>query len=244
MNQFKLIAGVTLVFVVGIFAGVIGSGFYYKERLKDFSAGGPPMDARIRMLLDRFSHDLELTDIERAEIEKILRDVQDKIFELRRNTFPEIEEINEKGLELIKERLDSKQREKFNSFHNKMKELYDRFAVKLDFPGKPPNPDINEIKDLLGLTPEQVSEIEKIMDDGFNEREKIMEEHRGQESPDFSQIRQKMMDSENAQRKRIEEILTAEQLEAYRKYMEERRFRRPPGPPPDPSGGLPPAPRW
>jgi Spy/CpxP family protein refolding chaperone len=244
MKRFKLVAGVTLVFLVGVFAGAIGLGLYYEKHLDSYATDGPPMDARIRMLLDRFSHDLELTNTQRDEIEEILRDVQDKIFELRRNTFPEIEEINKKGLELIKEKLDSKQKEIFDGFHNRMNELYDRFAVKLDFPGKPPMPDMKEMKDHLELTHEQASEIEKIMNDGFKERESIMEEHRKEQPPDFSQMRQKMMESENDQRKKIEEILTPEQLKAYRGYTDERRFPRPPGPGPNPSDGPPPPPPW
>lgn len=252
MNRFKLVICVILVFLVGLLTGAVVSGFYYKERIKNFAAGGPPESARIRMLLDRFSHDLELTGKQKTEIEKILRDVQDEIFQLNRKTFPQIEEINEKGLEQIRAKLDSKQKEKFNTFQNKIQKFHDRFAVRLDFPGKPPVPDIDEMKDRLNLTTEQVSEIKRIMDEGFQKREQIMEKNRGKDSPDFSKIRQEMMDSEDTQRRMIEKILTPDQVESFKKYMEERRPQGPPGQRPpgerfpgsEKPGGPPPPPRW
>ena len=254
MNRLKLITGVILVFLVGLLTGAVIAGLYYKERINNFAAGGPPESERIRMLLDRFSHDLELTDIQKTEIEKVLRDVQDEIFQLSRKTFPQTEEVNEKGLEKIKEILNSEQRKKFNTFQNKMKRVHDRFAVRLDFPGKPPAPEIDKMKDLLGLTPEQVSEIKKIMDEGFQRREQIMKKNREDGSPDFSKIRREMMESEEMQRSRIEKILTPDQLQPYKKYIEEKRPYGPPGPGPNPSGNLPgpgpdqsggpPPPRW
>ena len=256
MNRFKLITGVILVFLVGLLSGAMISGFYYKERINDFAAGGPPEGERIRMLLDRFSHDLELSEPQKSQIEKILHDVQDKIFQLSRKTFPQIEELNDKGLEQIKALLNDEQRERFNSFQNKMKEVHDRFAVRLDFPERLPTDNIDEMKKLLGLTPEQVSEIQKIVDEGFRKRERIMEKNRGNDPPDFSKIRHEMMETEDTQRKSIENVLTPDQQEIYKKYLEEKRHYGPPGPGPTPSevppgmepnpisGGPPLPPRW
>ncbi|MBN2419105.1 MAG: hypothetical protein JXL81_06940 [Deltaproteobacteria bacterium] len=255
MNRLKLITGVILVFFAGLLTGAVITGFYYKVRINDFAAGGPPEGERIRMLLNRFSHDLGLSDTQKTEIEKVLRDIQDEIFQLSRKTFPAIEELNEKGLEQIKAILNSEQREKFNNFQNRLKRVHDRFAVRLDFPGKPPAPDINEMKDQLGLTPEQLSEIKKIMDEGFQKREQIMKENREEDHPDFSRIRREMMETEKAQRDRIEKILTPDQMKAYKKYREERRPQGrpgpgynpsgdPPGPGPDPSGNPPLPPGW
>lgn len=255
MNRLKLMTGVILVFVVGLLAGAVIAGYYYKERINDFAGGGPPESARIRMLLDRFSHDLKLSDAQKSKIEKILRDVQDEIYQLRRQTFPQIEVLNDKGLEQIKAILDNEQREKFNSFQDKMQRVHDRVAVRLAFPGKLPSPGIDEMKDFLDLTSGQVSKIKKIMDEDFQKREQIMEKNRKKDPPDFSKIRQQMREAEDIQRKKIEEILTAEQVEAYKKYREERRpngfpgpgpgqSNRPPGPGPDQSNGPPPPPRW
>lgn len=244
MNQIKLAIGVILVFLVGLLTGAIISGYYYKERVKSFETGGPPEGVKIRMLLDRFSHDLELTDSQKDKIEKVLRDLQENIFQLRRKAFPQIEEFNKKSLEQIKSILNSKQMEKFNTFQEKMEKFHDRFAARLDFPGKPHRFDINEIKDKLGLTPEQESEIKKIIDEGFQRREEIMKAERREDSPDFSEIRHNIMESENNQRKKIENILTTEQLEILKKYTGEKRPFRPPGPGPDSSGGPPPPPRW
>ena len=239
MNRLKLIIGVILVFAVGVMVGAVCTGLYYNKRIEIFSAGGPPTDVKVRMLLDEFSRDLELTDTQRSEIEKILRDAQDQISELRRKTFPETEEINDKSLELIREKLNDKQKEKFNAFYNKMKGFHDRFAVRLDFPGRPFSRDLDDLKDRLNLTSEQADEIQKIMKENFDKRDKLMEESRKEQPPDFSRIRQEMTELENQEHKKIEKILDEKQQEAYKKYIEEKRFRRPPGPGggPKPSNG-------
>jgi hypothetical protein len=244
MNKFKLIIGVILVFAVGVLAGAICTGYYFKEQLKMFVAEGPPMDMKIRRLLDEFSRDLDLSEAQRIEIEKILRDAQEGILELRRKTFPQIEVLNEKTLELIREKLDEKQREKFNTFYNKMKNFQDRFAVNLDFPGRPFPPEIDEMKNRLNLKPEQVSRIEEIMKENFRKREKIMDQGRDKQPPDFSQIRKNMMEIDELENKKIEAILTKEQLEIYSSFLEKKRSRRPPAPGQDHSNSLPPPPRW
>lgn len=245
MNKIKLIIGVILVFAVGILAGSICTGFYFKGQLKQFIAEGPPMDMRIRRVLDDFSKDLDLSETQKLQIEKILRDAQEKILELRRDTFPHMEELNEKTLELIREKLNEKQREKFNTFYNKMKRFNDRFAVRLDFPGRPFSHELDEMKSRLNLKPEQASEIEKIMKDGFNNRENIIKEGREKEPPDLSIIRNKMMEIDELENKKIESILTEEQLDSFKKFLEERGRRRGPGPDHDSSNNPPPPlPRW
>jgi Spy/CpxP family protein refolding chaperone len=245
LNKIKLIIGVILVFAVGILAGAICTGFYFQGQLKQFIADGPPMDMRIRRVLDEFSKDLDLSDTQKIEIEKILRDAQEKILELRRNTFPQMEELNEKTLVLIREKLDEKQRGKFNSFYNKMKNFQDRFAVRLDFPGRPFSPELDEMKSRLSLTPEQRSDIEKILKDGFNSRENIMKESRERGSHDFSIIRNKMMEIDALENRKIESILTEEQMDKFKKFMEEKGRRRGPGPGQAPSDNpFPPPPQW
>ena len=105
MNKIKLASGVILVFIVGVLAGSLGTGIYFKHRIGQFTAGGPTLPARAQILLDRFSNKLDLTDSQRADIEKIIKESQEKILALGRKTFPEIQEINEKSFALIKEEL-------------------------------------------------------------------------------------------------------------------------------------------
>ncbi len=230
MNKLKLVTGVILVFAVGFLAGTVCTGYYYTERIGEFSGGGPPLDARVRMVLDEVSKNLELSETQRSEIAKILRDAQDDINDLRKTIFPQIEELNENSLELIKEKLDEKQREKFNTFYNRMKNFHDRFAVKLEFPGRPFTPDMSRIKDRLNLTDQQADLIEKIKKDMFQKREKIMKKSTDSQPPDFSKIRQQMDELDKQEQESIKNILNEEQKEAYQKYLDERRFRMPLGP--------------
>ncbi len=129
MNKFKLAAGVILLLIVGVLAGSLGTGIYYKKRVERFESGGLPVSERVRIVLGRFSDDLELTDEQRVEFEKILRESQENIFAIGRKTFPEIEKVNEQTFASIKEKLTDEQKSKLDELIQRMKDVRNRFPV-------------------------------------------------------------------------------------------------------------------
>jgi hypothetical protein len=127
MDKLKLAAGVSILLIVGVLAGSLGTVVYYKKRVEEFEAGGPPVSERVQIVLRRFSDDLDLTPDQRAEIEKIVRESQEKIFSLGRRVFPEIEEINKQTFDSIRDRLTDKQKDKLDKLVQRLKDIRDRF---------------------------------------------------------------------------------------------------------------------
>jgi Spy/CpxP family protein refolding chaperone len=127
MDKLKLAAGVSILLIVGALAGSLGTVVYYKKRVEKFEAGGPPVSERVQIVSRRFSDDLDLTNDQRAEIEKIVRESQEKIFSLGRRVFPEIEEINKQTFDSIRDRLTDEQKDKMDKLVQRMKDIRDRF---------------------------------------------------------------------------------------------------------------------
>jgi hypothetical protein len=128
MNKIKLASGVLLVFFVGVLAGSLGTGYYYKERVKKFEErGGLPVSERIQVILGRFSNDLNLTSEQRTEFEKIVREAQEKISAIEKENQTEIENINEKMFTSIKEKLTDEQKVKLEEMLKRMKNFRERF---------------------------------------------------------------------------------------------------------------------
>ncbi len=127
MDRLKFAAGVSVLLIVGALLGSLGTGMYYKKRVEKFEAGGPPVSERVRIVISRFSDDLNLTDDQRTEFEKIVRDSQEKIFDLGRKVFPEIEEINKQTFDSIRHRLTDEQKDKLDKLFKKMRDIRERF---------------------------------------------------------------------------------------------------------------------
>ena len=207
MNKIKLTAGVILVFLVGALAGALGTGIYFKQRIGRFADGGPPVPVRVQTLLKKFSDELDLTDVQRTELEKILLESQEKILALGRKIFPEIEEINEQSFASIKDKLNSEQKEKLDIIHQKMKRFHDRFAKRVAFPGRTGERIIPDIKERLNLTKEQEIKVRSIIKKGLEERRKIRK-------------RRDMLEIEKSIEKELADVLTEKQMEEYRRLRE------------------------
>ena len=127
MNKLKLASGVLLVFLVGVLAGSLGTGYYYQKRVEKFEAGGPPVQERIQIILGRFSNELKLTNEQRVEFEKIIKESQEKKIALSKEMQPEITEINDDTFTSIKNKLTDEQKIKLDELIKRMDETRERF---------------------------------------------------------------------------------------------------------------------
>jgi len=127
MNKLKLASGVMLVFLVGVLAGSLGTGIYYKNRVAKFEAGGPPVSERIKIVSGRFSDELDLTSEQKVEFEKIIKEAQEKILAIGRKSLPDIEKINEDTFASIKAKLTNEQKTKLETLLKRMQDVHDRF---------------------------------------------------------------------------------------------------------------------
>jgi hypothetical protein len=127
MSKIKLAAGVLLVFLVGALTGSLGTDIYFKKRVEKFEAGGPPVQERIQIILGRFANDLNLTDVQRTEFEKIIKESQEKKIALGQKVLPEIKEINDNTFKSIRDKLTDDQKIKLDALIQKTNEVRNRF---------------------------------------------------------------------------------------------------------------------
>ena len=116
-----------LVFLVGALAGSLGTGYYYKNRVKKFEAGGPPIQERIQIITGRFSNELDLTNEQRTEFEKIIKESQEKKIALVDKFQPEIKQINDDTFTSIKNKLTDEQKTKLDTLIKTMDDVHERF---------------------------------------------------------------------------------------------------------------------
>jgi len=111
MNTLKVWAGIVLVFLLGVLAGSLATGIYFKHRIERFSKGErPPIKV---VLMKKLSQELDLTESQRVEIEGILDQLEATLLDLRRKHRPEVEKLFERSFGLIGEKLNSEQKKEF-----------------------------------------------------------------------------------------------------------------------------------
>ena len=111
MNKLKLIVGVILVILVGALAGSLVTGIYYRHRIEQIASSGASHHRR-KAVIKRLSNRLDLTEEQRIEIGKIVKESQRRIFSILRDYLPEIREINDQSFALMKEKLNPEQKVK------------------------------------------------------------------------------------------------------------------------------------
>ena len=119
MNKLKVWAGILLVFLLGALAGSVGTGAYLKHRIERFSRGGHP-PIRV-VLMKKLAHELDLTETQRVEVEKILDQLETKLHELRQKHRPELEGLFAHSFDMIKEKLDQEQKAKLDEIREKLR---------------------------------------------------------------------------------------------------------------------------
>ena len=137
MNTGKLIAGVALVFIVGILVGSVGTRFYLKHQYRHFV---PERGNRTAFIMKRLSKDLSLTQTQEAAIKKIVEQTEEKVREHFLQRRSEIAAIIDDGFSQMKKELDDGQ-------EKKLEELRERFEKRRHereegpFPKPPPGKD-------------------------------------------------------------------------------------------------------
>jgi hypothetical protein len=127
--RWKLISGLLLVFVLGILAGSVGTGFYLKHRLTPIIK---EPRARKAFIMKRLSKKLNLTPDQQTKIQPILEQIIEKRREYYRKTRPEIKTIMDQGFAQIKEELNEDQKKKLDELREKFqKHRREREAKRL-----------------------------------------------------------------------------------------------------------------
>jgi len=122
MKRLKVCIGILLIFILGMLAGTLGTGFFIKHRIGRFVRGDGPFPP-IRVL-ERLSAKLDLSKSQQIEIEKILKQAHDRLIEFRRGYRPEFEKILNDTIEQMKEKLDSRQKQKLDKLTERLKHRF------------------------------------------------------------------------------------------------------------------------
>jgi len=117
MNKIKISVGILIVFVLGILIGVLGTKMILKQRIEKFAKGDPPA---VR-ILKKYSDRLDLNESQKKEIKKIILQTRDKLREHRKKFRPEFEKIMNENFAMMKEHLNTEQKEELEKMVQEMK---------------------------------------------------------------------------------------------------------------------------
>lgn len=122
MKKLKVFIGIFLIFILGILAGTLGTGFFIKHRIGRFVRNEghfPPI-----RILERLSDKLDLSKTQQVEIEKILKQARKQLIEFRQAYRPKFEKIFNNTIEQIKQKLDNRQKQKLDKLTERLKHRF------------------------------------------------------------------------------------------------------------------------
>ena len=112
MKGWKAVAGVVLVFFLGVLAGGIGVYRFHRHRMDRFFRGDP--GAMSGLLVHRLTRQLDLDASQRDRVDGIARRTHEEVREVRQRCRPQVEEILEKGRREIRAVLRPDQQARFD----------------------------------------------------------------------------------------------------------------------------------
>jgi len=112
MKNFKAIAGILLVFLLGAAGGALVSHAICQARLERFISGGHKM--REDVIVERLTKKLDLDGSQQEQVRAIMHETHDSIRQVRSRIHPQIEGLLTTGQDRIKAVLRPDQREKFD----------------------------------------------------------------------------------------------------------------------------------
>ncbi len=226
MNKIKLVITLVLVLLVGIFAGSLGTRIYLKHQLEGSrTARSHSSEERIQKMLKGLTDDLHLDAKQQTEIEKILVVTDAKATGVRAMYQPDMKKIYDRGFELIKEKLNDEQKARLNSRREKSAGRYNSYYFRSLRTAQKGIPDVNTLKDRLGLDGAQYARVRTILADQKNRQDFIIARYEKFENPDLAAVNSELAEVRKTTGKQLAEILTPEQLARYGEERHDLLFR-------------------
>lgn len=228
MNRWKVIAGILLIFILGVFSGVIGSGLFFKHHIKRFMdpAGPPPPIRFLQRQLDRF----ELSVDQQTQIDALFEEMNREFFELIRKSQPEFKLLFDRYISQIRKKLGPDQQEKLNRMVERIESHLQRmqpptFRKKGPFPGdRRSGPDLERILDRLAweldLSDDQMRQLRPLLEKQWENRRRLFLEETNRDGR--SSLHEKMMVINEETARQLESVLTPEQVASFKKLRRER----------------------
>jgi Spy/CpxP family protein refolding chaperone len=111
MKHWKLWIGILLVFILGAVAGSLVTGYVLKEHEHGFSHNPAK---RAAFIVDRLTRKLDLSDTQKAEVEKIIQKTEEKSHARFMSHREEMRAIRNEGIAEIRKGLTPEQQEKMD----------------------------------------------------------------------------------------------------------------------------------
>jgi len=113
MKRFKAIAGITMIFLLGVMTGVLGTGMVVKHRIESFhSKGFPPIKP---IFMKKVCSRLDLTPAQKSAVEKILENLHVQLKEARHEFHPKIKAAFDNSFAQIRTHLSEPQQKKLDT---------------------------------------------------------------------------------------------------------------------------------
>lgn len=135
MKKWKLITGITLIFLLGALIGSLGTGLFLHNR-----PGSRKPEALKMAVMKRLVRQLDLTADQKPRVETIVDQLQEKTRNHFNKTRQEMRAIIAQGIARIKKELNPDQQKKLDTLHERFKRRHRRWDRRERQPG-PPSPD-------------------------------------------------------------------------------------------------------
>jgi hypothetical protein len=116
MKKWKLIAGIALVFALGVLAGSLGTRYYHRDWSGRFFE---EPSARKALILKRLTKDLGLSETQREEFRVIVEETDKKLEAFRLERRSAVKAILDESIARMKEKLDPEQQKKLDELRAK-----------------------------------------------------------------------------------------------------------------------------
>jgi hypothetical protein len=116
MKKWKLIAGVALVFVLGLMVGTLGTRFYHKDWSERFFQ---EPSARKSLILKKLTKDLGLTEAQQKEFRGIVEETDKRLEAIGLERRSAVKAILDESFSRMNEKLDPEQQKKLGELRAK-----------------------------------------------------------------------------------------------------------------------------
>ncbi len=133
MNTMKVkaIAGILVVFLLGVIIGALGTGIFIGHKFRQFGEGEHAFG---KFFMRRLNRELKLTDAQKPEVEKIIGETEVEVHELLQTSLGEFVEIMQRRHAQLKEILTPAQQQKLDEMFERMRKHWHARPV----PGEKP----------------------------------------------------------------------------------------------------------
>lgn len=224
MGKIKIIVGVLLVFALGIAAGILGTKMYFKHRMEQFARiEHPPVK---RLLMERLSSSLDLTEAQQKEIEKIVSRTMKEVHALKRTYQPELQKIINGGFDEISRKLNEDQKKKLKEFRDTMHWFRGRWRFShYSFSQSAEawsDHFMASVNKHLTLTEDQQTRVRDIIQDYMKQRRTLVRGAWEAGPENYSTSPAQLKELNRDTEKKLEQILTVDQMQEYREVWKEQ----------------------